>query len=220
MSKCTVCSEALWCCCRKKKTSPLCKATQFTSRPHTWMSQIIIWIYFHCYYNGLQSMSEAALNTVLVYVPEEFISPSRSYEYGGGWSVWVEAIDSMYLRWCQARRIRTRSDGSYLKCRGGYLCDSMCKPPSTAVTCNKSNNLPSSQTVGFLNIKLLMRRGTWEIVIHRYRATCTLSPLFLSLSLSPSPLPCQLISRPSRYCYKGCIQTPSIMPAHTFYVGN
>lgn len=42
-------------------------------------------------------MSVAALNSVLVYVPKALISPRQAYERGGGWSVWVEAIDSMRL---------------------------------------------------------------------------------------------------------------------------
>ena len=57
----------------------------------------------------------------LVYVPKALISLRLTYEYGGGWLVWVEAIDSMYLRRCQARWIQTHSDGSCKKCRGG-LC--------------------------------------------------------------------------------------------------
>lgn len=91
----------------------------------TGMSLIIIWIYFHCHYNGLQSMSSplqmTALNSVLMYVPEALISPRLIYEYGGGWLVWVEAIDSMYLKRCQPCRMQTHSDGCYKKCRGGYL---------------------------------------------------------------------------------------------------
>lgn len=45
---------------------------------------------------------QAALNSGLVYVPETLISPRLTCEYGGGWLAWVEAIDSMYLRRCQA----------------------------------------------------------------------------------------------------------------------
>lgn len=145
----------------------------------------------------------------LVYVPKALISLRLTYEYGGGWSVWVEAIDSMYLRRCQARRIQTHSDGSCKKCRrGAMLPVHICIPPGAAVTCDKSNHLPSSQTVLVLNLKLLMRKGTWKKNCDSSipRARCPLSLL---------PLPCQLISRLSRYCYKVWIQTHSIMPAHT-----
>ncbi len=70
----------------------------------------------------LAPISEAALNSALVYVPEAINSLRLTYEYGGGWLVWVEAIDSMYLRRCQPCRIQTHSDGSYKECTGGYLC--------------------------------------------------------------------------------------------------
>lgn len=64
-------------------------------------------------------MSKAALNSVLAYVPEALNSLRLTYKYGGGWLVWVEAIDSMYLRRWQPCRIQTHSDGSFRKCRGG-----------------------------------------------------------------------------------------------------
>ena len=152
-------------------------------------------------------MSEAALNYVYVCVPKALISPRLIYEYGGGWSVWVEAIDSMYLRRCQPRRIQTHTVmGAIRNARRGLperlLPLHIHKPLSAGFTCNKSNHLPSHQRVLFLNLKLLIRkrheklRFVLPIASHEH----TLSPL-LSFSFSP-PLPCQLISSPSRYCYK------------------
>lgn len=39
--------------------------SMFISKPHTQMSLIIIWIHFHRYYSGRQSMSEVAFNSCI-----------------------------------------------------------------------------------------------------------------------------------------------------------
>lgn len=76
-------------------------------------------------------MSVAALKSELVYVPKAFISLTLTYEFGGGCLVWVEAIDSMYLRRCQPHRIQKNTAaeegcgrrGVCVWGGGGYLSD-------------------------------------------------------------------------------------------------
>lgn len=114
MSKFTVSSEAPWCCWRKKTLSVFTKQQQVgkqsthLNEPDNYMN-IFPWLLQWAPINEPGCLK-------FMHVPKAFISPRLSYEHGGGWSVWVEAIDSVYLRQCQSWRIQTRRNAE-----GGYL---------------------------------------------------------------------------------------------------
>lgn len=87
------------------------------------MSLIIIWIYFHRCYNRLQSMSKAALNSVLAYVPEALNSLRLTYKYGGGWLCgWRQLIQCIWGDGSRAEYKHTVM-GALGNAEGGYLSD-------------------------------------------------------------------------------------------------
>lgn len=188
MSKCTVCSEALWCCCccrkkkRKEKNSPTSQSNaKFTSKPHTWTRRLIICIYFHCCYKRLQSMSQAAFKHGARSRPEgihftEALIWVRGWMVGVGGGNWFDVSEAMPdTQWWE----------STINSAGGFLSDCIhVQPPtptSTAITCNESNHLPPSQTHRSLNLTLDCDSSMG--------ASCTLSLLFV---FSRSPV-CSLV---------------------------
>lgn len=153
------------------------------------MSLIIIWIYFHCYYNGLQSMSAAALNSELTYAPKAFILHMSTWVEA--WSGWRQLIQCIWGNAsCEEYKNTVMwGSGIALGGRATWVTGAMYIPPSASVTCNESNPLPSRQPALFLNLKQLMRKETWKnlwfvFIDTEPQAHAVPSPLFFS----PTPL--------------------------------
>lgn len=162
------------------------------------MSLIIIGIYFHSSYNGPQSMSLPL--KVRARICPKGIHFTDAHIWVWGWMLGVGGGNWFNVSEAMPAVHNTQKTATEEGCGRRGVCVCVCVRVGRAtwvtVASNKSNHLPSRQLVLFWSLKLLMRKKDMR--------NCDLYSSILSHkhTMSPLPLPCQLISRPSRYCYK------------------
>lgn len=111
-------------------------------------------------------MSKAVLNSVLAYIPEALNSLRLDMSMGvDDWCGWRQLIQCIWGDGSRAEYKHTR--GAARNAEGATwltVASTYTYPLGTAITCDKSNYLPSLRLVPFLNLKSLMRKWTWKIV--------------------------------------------------------